>query len=125
MITSFKIFEKNIYYLFRSEDYYIVDKGTCSKSERTFDMKFFDFFENDELIKVLDLNYDLNLRDLKDDKRIRKFANLITTYDKEKVYKLMTNPTIRILIVDEKLLIEVLKVLKPGDIRVAIDKYNL
>jgi hypothetical protein len=61
--------------------------------------------------------------------KTKDFAEYLSEFNwqlrKERFKKLMTNPTLRILIQDKKLFIEVLSILKPDDIRVSTHKYNI
>jgi hypothetical protein len=97
------------------EDYLICDTNMCAKSDRTFDIEFFDFVKNKKLQKVL---FDIFV------KRTEILIDFLV-HDNQKRKKLLTNPTIRILAEKDDILLDLLEIFDPDDIRVAIRKYNL
>lgn len=118
----FESYDKNndYYYIIKDEKFLICDIGACSKSDRTFDMKFYDLVENKKLIEVLFPKYNMENINLED------FASHLVRFDHDKFIKLTTkNPKLRLLIQDPNLFIDVLEIFHPDDIRVRARKYNL
>ena len=109
--------EENFFYVVVQSEYLISTLGYCAKSERTFDIRYKDLEKNLALQNVLELNY------------VGDFASYLSAIGdngyKKKLALLRTNPTLRLLVQNDDLFISVLSILSPGDIRVAVNKYNL
>lgn len=121
MITNFYEHSNKdfFYYIIVENKFLICDFDCCSKSERTFDIRFDDLVINKELQEILFSNWTY------DGDRLN-FAKSISSFDKNKINKLITkNPKLRILVQNPDLFIDVLGVFNPDDIRVKIKKYNL
>ena len=111
---------ENFFYTIEKGKFLICDINHCSKSERTFDIKSFDLAKNKDLLEILKLTYFPKIKD---------FCIYLSEFiwqDRKKRYdKLMKNPTLRILVEDKELFIDVLRIFNPKDPRVIIAKYNL
>jgi hypothetical protein len=108
---------KNFFYFISEQKYLICDPEFCAKSERTFDMSFFDLANNEVLLNKLLLYYIEGNYGVKYTYKSRAewFAGYISAFNpdnKGEMYeKLLTNPTIRLMVEDEKLLGQVKKIL--------------
>jgi len=110
-------YEDNFYYIVK-EKFTICDLKYCAKSERTFDIKFFDFAKNKELLNILNIDHYYNIEQF--------ISHFLRVLDKDKqTEKLLKNPTLRILVQDGNLFLDVLEIFNPDDIRVVARKYNL
>lgn len=111
---------ENFFYTIKIGEFLICDIDHCSKSKRTFDIKCFDLAKNKDLLEILKLTYFPKIKD---------FCIYLSEFiwqDRKKRYdKLMKNPTLRILVEDKELFIDVLRIFNPKDPRVIIAKYNL
>lgn len=103
----------NFFYFSQINKYLICDVESCSKSERTFDMPFFALANNEKLLNKLALyfiqgNYGVRYTY---ESRAKWFCGYLSSLslddDNKKYNKLITNPTVRLLIEDETLLKEV------------------
>jgi len=102
---------ESFFYFVSNNKYLICDIDSCSKSERTIDILFFDLANNETLLNKLQLYY-MNGgygRTYNYESRGKWFAGYIGSFSKVSKHsdavleKLSTNPTIRILVLDENL----------------------
>jgi len=114
------VYEEPFFYKIKDKRFLICDINCCKKSERTFDITVKEFAENNALQKTLDICNSDNIQDFSDCLAYIGFNKV-----DEKRQKLLKNPTLRILVEDPELLIDVLEILKPDDIRVYMRKYNV
>ena len=111
--------EKDTFYHV-SKEYTISDPGFCQKSERTFDIKFFDLANIRILLDKLQLMYIYGSygSDYTVESRAKWFSGYLSAFSnkpKERDFrykKCLTNPTVRILIVDKDLLEKVQPIFK-------------
>ncbi|HMY42212.1 MAG TPA: hypothetical protein PLW92_04055 [Chitinophagales bacterium] len=103
---------KNSFFYYVSDQSYIIcDIDSCSKSERTIDIPFFDLANNEPLLNKLQLYYIKGGygRTYNYESRGKWFAGYLSDFSifaeqRNKMYeKLKENPIIRILILDETL----------------------
>ncbi len=111
------VIQSNDSFFYHTNDKYIIcDTKCCAKSSSTFDMPIFDLASNRVLVDKLNL---LNCRfGLGFDNSYNGIGKYFCTYlsslyknDRGRYDKMITNPTIRLLIMDSKLLEEVKKIL--------------
>jgi len=108
---------RSFFYFIKGREYFICDPEYCAESERTFDMPFFDLANNEALLAKLQLYYMQGNYGVRYTPRSRAewFAGYISAFNPdtegEKREKLLTNPTIRLMVEDEKLLEQVKKIL--------------
>lgn len=109
-VSEKKVKETTFFYLIMKNEYIICDFEYCEKGERTIDIEFNKLADNKELLDKLKL---VSMFVKKPD-GIRWFASYLSAFDSEEhtlIYdKLLTNPTVRILIQDEKLFEEIKKI---------------
>jgi hypothetical protein len=108
---------KNFFYFIKGREYLICDSEFCAKSDRTFDMSFLDLANNEALLGKLKLFY-MNGTPFDQptkEHRMKAFASYISAFNPDnegvKYEKLLTNPTIRLLVEDDKLLEQVKTIL--------------
>lgn len=111
------MYKKEEYYFYRAirDMYCLCDPENCAPSDRTFDIKFNDFINNEKLLDVFNLIHHSNIEE----------ALVYIGGKSEQTSKLRKNPTLRLLVQDKGLLIQTLKVLKPNDIRIAVSDFNI
>jgi len=104
-----------------TKEYTLSDKGFCAESDRTFDIRVYDIAKNYKLCEALEFEYFL------EPYKFINYLSLLGSYDKssERYDKLSKNPEIRLLVTDKNLLVKVLKILKPEDIRIDMHNFNL
>jgi hypothetical protein len=111
---------KNFFYFISESIFLICDPEFCKKNVRSFDMSFNDLANNEKLLNLLGLyyiqgNYGVTYTY---DSRAHWFSGYISAFsspnENDMYEKLQTNPTVRLLIMDEKLFEEVKKVLIKG-----------
>lgn len=103
---------KNHIYFNTNGKFFICDLEICAKSDRTFDMPFYDLANNEKLLNELHLYYMLGNYGVRYtyDSRAKWFCGYLAAFypdDKGQYEKTLANPTIRLLIVDKMLLAEV------------------
>lgn len=104
---------KNSIYFISRDKYIIADVECCAKSERSFDMPFYDLANNAKLLNQLRLYYmqgNFGVR-YTYESRAEWFCGYLAAFSMEDnerydshYNKLLTNPTIRLLITDDELL---------------------
>jgi hypothetical protein len=98
---------RNFFYFISKQKYLICDPEFCAKSKRTFDMSFFDLANNEVLLNKLLLYYIEGNYGVKYTYKSRAewFSGYINAFGKTEGMheKMLTNPTIRLLVEDEKL----------------------
>lgn len=111
--------KQNFFYFISDGRYLISDLDFCSKSDRTFDIQFFDLANNAKLLNELCLyyiqgNYGVTYTH---ESRGKWFAGYISAFGDEnkrrnKYKKCIKNPMVRLLITDEELFKKVSTFLK-------------
>lgn len=103
---------KNFFYFIKGREYLICDSEFCAKSDRTFDMSFLDLANNEALLGKLNLFY---MKGMTNNHTMEHFANYLSAFyqdsNDDRREKMLTNPTIRLLVEDEKLLEQVKTIL--------------
>ncbi len=105
------------FFYFINKDYLICDIECSAQSKNTIDISFFSLANNEKLLDLLSLyymqgNYGVKYTFESRAKWFAGYINSFTNLNREKQYqKLCTNPTIRILFSNEKLLKKVKKLL--------------
>jgi hypothetical protein len=98
------------YIYFNHSQFVIADIENCAQSERTFDVQFFDLANNEKVLNLLNLYYMQGNYGVKytHESRAQWFAGYISAFNTkqqtEMREKLITNPTVRLLVLDDKLL---------------------
>ena len=100
---------KNFFYYISVNNFLICDVELCSESERTFDMPFFDLANNEALLNKLGLYYIQGNfgATFTYESRAKWFCGYLSAFstNKDELYqKLITNPTVRLLITNDELL---------------------
>lgn len=113
---------EKFFYFIQQGKYFISDVDACNKSERTFDMKFYDLANNEPLLNKLGLYYIQGsfLNPFSYEKRAKWFLGYLSSFSLNKdIYyeKLLKNPTVKILLEDEKLLESVKEYMKIDEIK--------
>ncbi len=114
------------YFYFINKDYIICDLNVSGESDRTFDISFFDLANCEALLNKLGLyyiygSYGMNYTY---ESRAKWFGGYLTAFtgDSKKStlmhQKLMTNPTLRIIITNKELLSNINKIITPKKINV-------
>lgn len=114
--------KEQFFYFIKQGSFLVCDIECCAKSPRTFDIKFFDFAKNEKLLKIVGIDLKMKPKNKSDRQYVIDNFSRFQDYKEE---KLLTNPTLRILAENEKVLIDLLEVFEPDDIRVSMRKYNL
>jgi hypothetical protein len=103
---------RNFFYFISEQKYLICDPELCAKSEHTFDMPFSDLANNKVLLGKLNLFY---IEGMANNHTMEHFANYLSAFYQDSIddrrEKMLTNPTIRLMVEDEKLLEQVKKIL--------------
>ena len=100
--------KNNFFYFIKEGKYLICDLENCEKSKRTFDISIFDLANNEKLLNMLQLYYLEGNYETTYESRAKWFCGYLSSFntrEKSKQYqKLITNPTVRILISDDSML---------------------
>lgn len=103
---------KHFFYFIKKGKYSICDFEYCAKSERTIDISFYDLANHEELLGKLNLYYMKGNYGIRYTYKTRAewFAGYLAAFyssNRGQREKSLTNPTVRILIEDNKLLEQV------------------
>jgi hypothetical protein len=102
----------NFFYYNSKGKYTICDLEFCAESKNTIDINLFDITNNAKLLNILNLAYISGSYD----ERARWFCGYLSSFDtttKEGQYeKSLTNPVVRLLIIDKTMMNNVLNAIK-------------
>lgn len=106
----------NFFYFIKEGEWLLCDLEFCAKSENTIDITFFELANNEKLVQKLNLLYLKGSwgNRVTDKERPEFFAGYLQAFvpeDNGMREKLITNPTIRLLVTNPKLLAEIKNVL--------------
>jgi hypothetical protein len=99
------------FYFIHKDKYVLSDTTMCSKSERTIDLQFHDIANNESLLNLLNLWYLQGdyLTNYTPEYRSKWFCNYMSAFTNDRnestarYEKLLTNPIVRLLVIDEEL----------------------
>lgn len=100
---------RSFFYYIRENHFAICDVDLCSKNWQTIDMKLFDLANNEQILWHLNLHYMSGGfgKHYTDQERAKWFCGYLASFnekkDKQMLDKALTNPTVRLLLIDDEL----------------------